>query len=75
MVNVLVPSWGPRAKFVDDLTALEIVPGNSSLMRYIANEINNFAVSNNMKLNPGKCKGCVSVLVMKAASGSQRHVY
>ena len=22
----------------------------------IANEINNFAVSNNMKLNPGKCK-------------------
>lgn len=57
MVNDLIPSWGPRAKFVDDLTALEIVPRNSpSLMRHIANKINNFSVSNNMKLNPGKCK-------------------
>ena len=58
MVNDLIPSWGPRVKFVDHLIALEIVPRNSpSLMRYIANEINDFAVSNNMKLNhPGKCK-------------------
>ena len=57
MVNDLIPSWGPRAKFVDDLTALEIVPRNSpSLMTHIANEINHFAVSNTMKLNPGKCK-------------------
>ena len=57
MINDHIPSWGPRAKFVDDLTALEIVPRNSpSLNIYIANKINNFAVSNNMKLNPGKCK-------------------
>jgi hypothetical protein len=26
MVNELLSAWGPRAKFVDDLTALEIVP-------------------------------------------------
>ena len=29
MVNDLLSTWSPRAKFVDDLTALEIVPRNS----------------------------------------------
>ena len=28
MVNDLLPSWGPRAKFVDDLTVMEIIPRN-----------------------------------------------
>jgi hypothetical protein len=57
MVNELLSAWGPRAKFVDDLTALEIVPRNSPfLMNHIVADIHSFAEVNNMKLNPGKCK-------------------
>ena len=29
MVNDLVSSWVPRAKYVDDLTVLEVIPRNS----------------------------------------------
>ena len=36
MVNDLLSRWRPRAKFVDDLTALEIIPRNSpSMMNFI----------------------------------------
>ena len=57
MVNDLARNWGPRAKYVDDLTLFEIIPRNSpSLMRYLVNDVNQFAQSNNMKLNPKKCK-------------------
>ena len=57
MVDDLLRSWGPRVKFVDDLTVLEIVPRNSpSVMRYIANDIHSFAINNNMRLNAKKCK-------------------
>lgn len=64
MVNDLVSSWGPRAKFVDDLTVLEIVQMNSpSLINCVVNELNAFAQTNNMRLNPS----CIT----KVASGSQ----
>ena len=57
MVSDLISTWGPRIKFVDDLTALEIVPRNSpSYMNYIVSDIQTFACHNNMKLNPEKCK-------------------
>ena len=57
MVNDLVQSWGVRIKFVDDLTALEVVPRNSpSLLNVIVDDIHAFAVNNNMRLNPRKCK-------------------
>ena len=57
MVSDLISTWGPRIKFVDDLTALEIVPRNSpSYMNYIVSNIQTFACHNNMKLNPEKCK-------------------
>ena len=57
MVDDLLRSWGPRVKFVDDLTVLEIVPRNSpSVMRYFANDIHSFAINNNMRLNAKKCK-------------------
>lgn len=57
MVNDLISTWGPRIKFVDDLTAMEIVPRNSpSLMKFIVSDIQSFAWDNNMKLNPDKCK-------------------
>ena len=52
----------PRAKFVDDLTALEIVPRNSpSVMSHIVVDIQSFAEMNNMELNPdhNKCKDMI----------------
>ena len=60
MVNDLIPTWGPRIKFVDDLTAMEIIPRNSpSLMEFVVEDIQSFARNNNMKLNPGKCKDMI----------------
>ena len=57
MVNDLVQSWGARIKFVDDLTVLEVVPRNSpSLLNVVVDDIYAFAVKNNMRLNPRKCK-------------------
>ena len=57
MVNDLVQSWGARIKFVDDLTVLEVVPRNSpSLLNEVVDYIHAFAVNNNMRLNPRKCK-------------------
>ena len=56
-VNDLVSSWFPRAKYVDDLTVLEVVPRNSpSMLNFVVNEIESYAISNNMRLNPLKCK-------------------
>ena len=57
MVNDLVQSWGARIKFVDDLTVLEVVPRNSpSLLNEVADYIHAFAVNDNMRFNPRKCK-------------------
>ena len=43
--------------FVDDLTVLEVVPRNSpSLFNVVVDDIHAFAVNNNMRLNPRKCK-------------------
>ena len=57
MVNDLVQSWGARIKFVDDLTVLEVVPRNSpSLLNDVVDYIHAFAVNNNMRFNPRKCK-------------------
>ena len=57
MVNDLVQSWGARIKFVDDLTVLEVVPRNSPpLLNEVVDYIHAFAVNNNMRFNPRKCK-------------------
>ena len=49
MVNDLLSQWRPRAKFVDDLTALEIIPRNSpSMMNFIVDDTQRFAVKNNV---------------------------
>ena len=57
MIDDLVRFWGPRVKYVDDLSLLEIIPRNfPSLMRHNVNDINNYAHINNMQLNPSKCK-------------------
>ena len=57
MDNDLIQSWGARIKFVDDRTVLEVVPRNSpSLLNVVVDDIHAFAVNNNMRLNPRKCK-------------------
>ena len=57
MTNGLIADWPLRIKFVDDTSALEILPRNSiSLLNYVVTDIYEFASSHNMKLNPGKCK-------------------
>ena len=57
MVNDLIRCWLPRAKFVDDLTAIETIPRNvPSILPYIVSQVQSYAVKNNMCLNPTKCK-------------------
>ena len=57
VINDLVQSWGACIKFVDDLTVLEVVPRNSSsLLNVVVDDIHAVAVTNNMRLNPHKCK-------------------
>ena len=46
-----------RIKFVDDTTALEILPRNGiSLPNVAVIDIHKFSIEHNMKLNPKKCK-------------------
>jgi hypothetical protein len=60
MTNELLTEWRLRTKFVDGTTALEIIPRNSmSLTNIVAYNVNDFAESNDMKLNPNKCKEMV----------------
>ena len=57
MTNRLLSDWHLRIKFVDDTSALEIMPRNSiSLLDSAASDIHNFAIAHNMKLNPTACK-------------------
>ena len=57
MTNNLLRSWNLRIKFVDDTTALEIIPRNSvSLLNFVTNDIYTFSEDHRMKLNPTKCK-------------------
>ena len=58
MTKNLLCDWNLRTKFVDDTSALEIIPRNSiSVLNIVAADIHNFAIKHhNMKLNPTKCK-------------------
>ena len=57
MVDDLLRSWGPRIKYVDDLTILEGIPRNSlSVMKHFVYDVNSFAHGKNMQLSPSKCK-------------------
>ena len=57
MTNNLLANWRLRTKFVDDTSALEIIPRNSiSLLNFAVSDIHEFANEHNMKLNPKKCK-------------------
>ena len=57
MTNNLLADWHLRVKFVDDTSAIEILPRNSiSLLNSIVSDIHNFSMDHNMRLNPIKCK-------------------
>ena len=57
MTNNLLANWRLRTKFVDDTSALEIIPRNSiSLLNFAVSDIHELANEHNMKLNPKKCK-------------------
>ena len=56
VVNQLVNNWRLRAKFVDDLTIMKVIPRNSPIMRHIVSDVQEFASNNNMQPNPVKCK-------------------
>ena len=52
LVNLLLKDWLGCLKFVDDTTAIEIVPRcSSSIMPLIVDEISNFSSSRGMELN------------------------
>ena len=56
-VNDLVNTWSKHAKYVDDLSILEIIPRNSpSYLNCIVDDIQCFSHCNNMRLNLAKCK-------------------
>ena len=60
MTNSLLADWHLRTKFVDDTSAVEILPRNSiSLLNMAVSSIQDYAVTHNMKLNPRKCKEMV----------------
>ena len=57
MINNLLADWHLRVKFVDDTSAMEILPRNSiSLLNTIEFDIHKFSMDHNMRLNPIKCK-------------------
>ena len=57
MTNNLLCERHLRNNFVDDTTALKILPRNSiSLLNVAVNDIHKFSIKHNMKLTPKKCK-------------------
>ena len=51
MTNKFLCDWHLRIKFIDDITALDIIPRNGiSLLNVVASDIHNFAISHNTKL-------------------------
>ena len=60
LVNPLLKDWVGRLKFVDDATALEIVPRCSpSVLPLVVDENPKFSSARGMELNPRKCKEMV----------------
>lgn len=57
MTNNLLADWHLRVKFLDDTSAIEILPRNSiSLLNTIVSNIHEFSMDHNMRLDPTKCK-------------------
>ena len=56
LVNNLARQWKIRAKYVDDLLVVEIIPRcSTSFLPFIARDICTYASEHGMHLNPVKC--------------------
>ena len=73
LINSLLKDWPERIKFVDDNSALEIIPRYSlSLMPLVVNDISGFASARGMKLYHKKCKQMmISFLKYKGSDENQ----
>ena len=57
MTNRLLLDWHLRIKFVEDSTALEIIPRNSlSYLNTAVSDTHRFEMAHRMRFNPKKCK-------------------
>ena len=57
LVNSLLKDWPGRVKFVDDTTAIEVIPRCSpSILPIVVNQISDFANERGIVLNPKECK-------------------
>ena len=57
MTNRLLSDWHLKIKYVDDTTAVEILPKNSiSYLNTVVSDILQFSTEHGLKLNPLKCK-------------------
>ena len=64
LVNSLLKDWPGRVKFVDDTTAIEVIPRCSpSFLPIVVNQISDFANERGMVLNPKKCKEMITTFL------------
>ena len=77
MVNDLLSTWDPRVTFVDDLSAIAMIPRNyPSLVKFIVDDIQRFAARNNISLNPPKFKSMdMDFLQYNSCELNQSHLY
>ena len=65
MTNNLLADWHLRVKFVDNTSAIEILPRSSiNLLNSIVSDIHKFSMDHNTRLNPIKCKEMFINLVL-----------
>ncbi|CAB4013642.1 Hypothetical predicted protein [Paramuricea clavata] len=76
LINSLLKNWPSRIKFVDDTSALEIIPRfSSSLMPLVVNEISNYALERGMELNYKKCKQMLINFLKYKGSDDENPIY
>ncbi|CAB4013539.1 RNA-directed DNA polymerase from mobile element jockey [Paramuricea clavata] len=76
LINSLLKNWPSRIKFVDDTSALEIIPRfSSSLMPLVVNEISDYALERGMELNYKKCKQMLINFLKYKGSDDENPIY
>ena len=76
LINSLLKNWPGRIKFVDNTSALEIIPRFSpSLMPLVVNEISDYASERGMELNYKKCKQMFINFLKYKGSDDENPIY
>ncbi|CAB4043478.1 Hypothetical predicted protein [Paramuricea clavata] len=76
LINSLLENWPSRIKFVDDTSALEIIPRfSSSLMPLVVNEISDYALERGIELNYKKCKQMLINFLKYKGSDDENPIY